>query len=316
MWVLGRRALPWLAVWALVVAVFGGGACCLQQRFCHQEFVVVEPGGVRRVLETFGVPYGTGPYLLGALFFSVCAPKTGAYESGTLSQMMSRCMLGQQKLFLVQILPGNSDVETLEKLRSLPFLSADDDWQEPYEGFYPDSYYVAWGTSLRKVLLQAQERLYTFVEALWAQRGAAVQHLSARQMIILASIVEQETSIPEEYAPIATVYLRRLGKGLKGRMYADPTIQYVFDKDPHLRSRRKKRRVYYKDLHTKSAYNTYRNSGFPPGPVANPSPAVLRAVAGLNELSEGFSHFFWCKAERRHVFSESLREHLVKQTQL
>lgn len=309
------RRFVWLTVWVVALLAFGGSTCCLQQRFCHEDFVVVASGSAASVLDSFGVPRGTGGYFLGVLAFSLFPPKTGAYDVGTLSQMLSRCMYGQQKLFLVQILPGHSDVETLDRLQNLPFLDHSQRWEAPYEGFYPDSYYVAWGTPLRQVLSAAQARLFDFAKSLWNQRGNAVQHLSARQMIILASLVEQETSLQDEYEKIAEVFLRRLGPNLSGRLYACTTIQYVFAQNPQWR-RRKMRRIFYKDLYTKHPYNTYRRSGLPPGPIANPSPAALRAVASLDKLSGGVSYFFWCKEKRRHIFSVSLQEHLARQTRL
>ena len=307
-----RKITFWMLLWSLCVVVFGGVPCCFQKRLCLRELIFVPSGNVRSVLGAMAVPRSSPAYAVGLVYFFLCPPKVGVYVGGKFSDVLLRCMQGRQKLFPVQIFPGRSDVETIAQIRSLPYIDASGGWGAPYEGFYPDTYYVAWGTPLERVLRDAQERLNKFAHSVWRERGRAVRHLSPGQLVILASIVEKETHILEEYQLVATVYLHRLGKKMRGRLCACPTVQYALDKLPNEHKRRKKRRILFKDLYTVDAYNTYRRSGLPPGPIANPSPQVLKAIARMDNLREGVFYFLWCAPEQRHVFSSSLKEHFLK----
>ena len=119
-----------------------------------------------------------------------------------------------------------------------------------------------------------------------------------REVVTLASIVEKETGAPEERPLIAGVFRNRLDRGM--RLESDPTVIYgIPDFDGNLR------RVHLDD--DANPYNTYRIAGLPPGPIANPGAASLRAVVRPAETDY---LYFVSRNDGTHVFSRSYREHL------
>lgn len=122
--------------------------------------------------------------------------------------------------------------------------------------------------------------------------------LNKFQVITLASIVEKETGAKWERPLIAGVYLNRLKK--KMRLQADPTTIYgIWEKfNGNLRK---------KHLLEKTAYNTYKMSGLPLGPIANPSLAAIKAV--LNPEDHNYIYFV-SKNDGTHVFTPTYKEHL------
>lgn len=165
------------------------------------------------------------------------------------------------------------------------------------EGYlFPDSYEILPDMTAREIVAQMVRqfaRLYTdeFGDA------RPPQGLTRQQAVTLASIVEAEAHAPEERPHIAAVYLNRLRTGM--RLQADPTVAYA------LGGRRE--RIYYKDLEVNSPYNTYRHEGLPPGPIANPGLASVRAV--FHPLTPSSDLFFVATGDGHHVFTQTLAEH-------
>jgi len=230
----------------------------------------------------------------------------GAYSDGRLSDVLSDIVYRRQKLFPVHILPERSDFQTISYLHTLPFLKPlKKKWV--YRGFAANTYYVTWGTSVESVLMMAERALYAEIGKFWDKRGHVWWSLTQDQFVILASIVEKETHLFEEYSKIAKVYLRRLGPKLRGRLYADPTVRYVAERH----SIRLRARIFKKNLSIEDADNTYRYSGLPSCPIGNTSVHVLREIAFLNNLGED-EYFFWHPAYKKHVFSKTHSQHLAR----
>lgn len=117
-----------------------------------------------------------------------------------------------------------------------------------------------------------------------------------RDNIILASIVEREAKFDDDRAKIAGVYLNRLEKGMK--LEADPTVQYAKGSWKAITT------ADYRNVI--SSYNTYLNSGLPPGPICNPGLKSIEAV--LHPEKNGWLYFFH-KSDGHAVFSATLQEH-------
>ena len=120
--------------------------------------------------------------------------------------------------------------------------------------------------------------------------------LTLREVVTLASVIEKETSVPDERAIISAVFHNRL-RG-KIPLQSDPTVIYGLESfDGNLRKR---------DLDSPSRYNTYRYRGLPPGPIANPGIDAIRAAlypARANYL------YFVSRNDGTHFFSSTLAEH-------
>lgn len=137
----------------------------------------------------------------------------------------------------------------------------------------PNTYTYTWTSSMTDIFKKLDKEHNKF----WnEERLSKANHLglTPAQVYILASIVEEETNKNADKGKIASVYLNRLRKGM--RLGADPTVKFAL-KDFGLT------RIYHKHLDVASPYNTYRNSGLPPGPICTPSIKTLDAVLDAPE---------------------------------
>lgn len=143
------------------------------------------------------------------------------------------------------------------------------------------------------------------------REGLANQNLSLYQGIIVASIVEREAVIADERPLIASVFLNRLKIGMK--LDADPTVQYALGYQEDT-GEWWKRPLLLVDLEVDSPYNTYKNPGLPPGPIANPGLDSIRAVA--DPADTNFLYFqAECDNSGKHRFAETLEEHFANSCQ-
>jgi UPF0755 protein len=165
------------------------------------------------------------------------------------------------------------------------------------EGYlFPETYRLPRGLSTREV---ATALVGQFL-AVWRELEprAAEKGLDMRKVVTLASIVEKETGAPQERPLIAAVFLNRLARGM--RLESDPTTIYGIEGfDGNLR------RVHLED--GANPYNTYKIAGLPPGPIANPGAAALRAIV---EPAQSDALFFVSKNDGTHVFSRTFAEHV------
>jgi UPF0755 protein len=132
------------------------------------------------------------------------------------------------------------------------------------------------------------------------QRYAEDRGLSKREVIIIASLIEKETGFSAEKPLIAAVFFNRLKKGM--RLDCDPTVIYGLRRDnPTFNERLTGDHLKYK-----SPYNTYLNTGLPPGPICNPGIDSIKAA--LNPAPSRYLYFV-SKNDGTHQFSETLEQH-------
>lgn len=165
--------------------------------------------------------------------------------------------------------------------------------------FTQNTYEVYWNTSPKRFV----ERMMMETDAFWNDercRKLEALGLSRNEVVTLASIVEEETNKGDEKADIASVYLNRLRKGM--RLEADPTVKYATG-DFTLR------RILAKHLQTPSPYNTYLNTGLPPGPICLPSSESIDAVLANKKTA----YIYFCAKEDfsgYHNFAATYQQHL------
>lgn len=168
--------------------------------------------------------------------------------------------------------------------------------------FLPNTYNFHWNTSGEKFV----EKMGKEFDKFWTQerlQKAKDSKMTTLEVTTLASIVQLESSKPDEQARVAALYLNRLRIGMK--LDADPTI--VFLKKMQTGFTQKVSRVYYKDLAIRSPYNTYLNKGLPPGPICMPNPSAIDAV--LNPEQHDYIYFVADTARPGyHVFAKTLAE--------
>jgi UPF0755 protein len=143
----------------------------------------------------------------------------------------------------------------------------------------PNTYTLKWNNTPSGVF----NKLFTAQIAFWTNERkakAVALNLSTKEVYTLASIVEEETNKDEDKGKIASVYLNRMHSGM--RLAADPTVKFAL-KDFGLK------RIYEKHTRMPSPYNTYLNSGLPPGPICTPSIKTIDAV--LNSQPSNYLFF-------------------------
>jgi UPF0755 protein len=171
----------------------------------------------------------------------------------------------------------------------------------PKEGsLLPETYNFTRGTSREQIIQRMQHEQRRVVQEIWERRAPDLPIENPDQLVILASIIEKETSKPEERTRVAAVFVNRLKQRMK--LQSDPTIIYglVGGKGnlgrPIMRS----------EIELKTRYNTYVIDGLPPGPIANPGRASLEAAASPARTKE---LYFVADGTGGHSFSESLDQH-------
>ena len=135
---------------------------------------------------------------------------------------------------------------------------------------------------------------------MWDARDASLPLTSPQQLLTIASLVERETSRPEERAHVAAVYLNRLRLGMK--LQSDPTVAYAASGG----QTSSERNITRAELDARSPYNTYVVTGLPPTPIASPGLASMVAVARPMASDD---LYFVADGEGGHVFARTLDEH-------
>jgi len=171
--------------------------------------------------------------------------------------------------------------------------------QDPEGAFFPDTYRFADGTSDLDILKLAYASMQRELAAAWSQRAQDLPFDTPQQALILASMVEKETALPDERPHIAGVFINRLRKGM--RLQSDPTVIYGLGS-------RYDGMVHSRDLSRDTPYNTYTRSGLPPTPIALPGRAALMAAVQPLQTDD---LYFVATADGNggHHFSATLAEH-------
>lgn len=170
-----------------------------------------------------------------------------------------------------------------------------------FEGYLlPETYTIPVETDARQLVRLMGEQFVANWDPAW-DAELVDRHMTRRQLLILASIVEGEAKVEEERAVIAAVYDNRLRLSMP--LQADPTVQYAI----WLKTGRRKTRLYFKDLEIRSPYNTYIHPGLPPGPVNSPGLASIRASVFPADVSY---LYFVADTGGRHQFTKTYGEHL------
>lgn len=169
------------------------------------------------------------------------------------------------------------------------------------EGFlFPSTYEFTRHTTCEQIVKRMVQNFRAVWESLNTAGSPSIPvNLSPVQIVTLASLVERETPRKDERPLVAGVFYNRLKRG--GPLQCDPTVAYALELEG-----RPVKVVHSKDLQIDSPYNTYKYSGLPPGPIANPGEASLRAA--LAPATTDYM-FFVANDNGGHFFSKTLAEH-------
>jgi UPF0755 protein len=327
-----KRALAWLA--ALVLVATAAGAALAWQGVSTfrrtryggpEEKVVVVPAGasartVVRLLAHAGVLSEERRAWLYVRYVRRDARpfRAGEYAfNGPLlpDEVLERVHLGLVKMYRFTVPEGLRADEIAEVVGRSGLARADDFLavaRDPtvarglglpfasLEGFlFPDTYTFPRGVSARGIVEAMVARFKQEYARAEAGRKPGVT-LDLGQATVLASIVEKETGRQDERPRIACVFHNRLRQGI--RLQTDPTVMYA----TMLRTGRWSRNISRADLQTVHPYNTYTTAGLPPGPIASPGGAALRAALAPDDCQD---LFFVSRNDGSHVFCPDLACH-------
>src|SRR5262245_22400109 len=230
--------------------------------------------------------------------------KSGEYlfaKNASLHDVVETMVEGKVVQHSITIPEGLTSEQIVRRLLDADFLTGNIK-DVPHEGtLMPESYRFPRGMARDQVLQRMQVAHRRVVAENWERRASDLPIRSPEQLVILASIIEKETSKPDERTRVAAVFVNRLKQ--RKRLESDPTIIYglVGGKGtlghPITKSEKE----------TPTPYNTYFIDGLPPGPIANPGRASIEAAANPARTRE---MFFVADGTGGHVFSETYDQHL------
>jgi len=253
------------------------------------NYVIRNAGGEMRFRER--VP-GTGEIKVLAEFAAgEPAPEayTRAVEDGT------------PIVYRVSVAEGLTSWQIVEGLKGADFLVGEVT-ELPAEGsLAPDTYELRRGSDRNELLAQmaaAQERI---LDEAWANRVDGLPLETKEEALILASIIEKETGVPEERRQVASVFINRLNQGM--RLQTDPTVIYGITGGE---GNGLGRGIRQSELRRRTDYNTYVISGLTPTPIANPGKLAIEAA--LNPDDTPYI-FFVADGTGGHAFAVTIGEH-------
>jgi len=304
-------------VTALILAAFAGGVALAvgKHRFeapgpLEQDKVVNIPArlGIKEIADLLrreGVMDEHPAIFVGGVFALKARAdlKSGEYlfpKHASVRDVVETIVEGKVVQHSITIPEGLTSEQIVHRLLETDFLTGNIK-EIPHEGYLlPESYRFPHGTPREQVIQRMQRDQRRIVQENWERRSPDLPLKTPEQLVILASMIEKETSKPEERTRVAAVFVNRLKQ--RKRLESDPTIIYglVGGKGSlgHPISKAEKE--------TPSPYNTYIIDGLPPGPIANPGRASIEAAANPARTKETF---FVADGTGGHVFAETYEQH-------
>ena len=271
-----------------VVIERGLGVRAIGQRLADAGIItdpLVFAAGVRVYGE--GRPLQAGEYLFPARL--------------SMRQVMEQMIDGATVVHRLTVPEGLTVAEICALVAAAPDLTGDMPAAKPAEGaLLPETYFYAKGDTREDLLKRMEKAMQDTLAELWPARDPKLPLTTKDEVVILASIVEKETGVAGERPRVASVFFNRLDQGMP--LQSDPTVIYaITDGQKPLG-----RALTKADLQAADPYNTYVNTGLPPGPIANPGRASLEAVLNPDSTKD---LYFVADGSGGHAFAETLDEH-------
>ncbi|SEH95513.1 UPF0755 protein [Rheinheimera pacifica] len=231
-----------------------------------------------------------------------------------LLQVLALFRSGKEAQFAITLIEGETLQQSLNRINKAEYLLQDvttaeqvlqelawpAEWGEQPQSaealLYPNTYYYTANSKASALIKRSQRALLAELENAWQQRQPDLPLQTPYQLLILASIIEKESSHPPEKTLVASVFINRLRKNM--RLQTDPTVIYGLDDFNGNITRA--------DLNNPHPYNTYRHHGLPPGPISLVSRASMLAAV---QPAETDLYYFVSKGDGTHQFSSTLEQH-------
>lgn len=228
--------------------------------------------------------------------------KAGEYAfppAASMRMILRQITLGAVLQHRITIAEGLTTSEILALIAATEPLSGNLPAAPPEGSLLPETYNFPRGESRAAMIARMQTARTALLAQAWENRMPHLPLATPEAAVILASIVEKETSIAAERPLVAGVFYNRLRIGMA--LQSDPTVVYARDKGmPNNKP------ISRKDIAIDSPFNTYNQPGLPPAPITNPGRAALLAVlhpAATDAL------YFAADGSGGHAFAASLKEH-------
>lgn len=229
--------------------------------------------------------------------------KTGEYRipaHASAKEILGVLTGGQTLVRRVTIPEGKTSRQIYDMLLETAGLFGDLPEPPANGSLLPETYVFGYGVPRKVIADRMRESMQKTIDDLWEYRADDLPYKTKAEALVMASIVEKETSVPAERPRIAAVFVNRLRKGM--RLQTDPTVIYAVTNG----TMELNRRLTHKDLRTPHPFNTYVNRGLPPAPICNPGRDSILAVLQplkTNEL------YFVADGTGGHVFSQTFDQH-------
>ncbi|MCG6901812.1 MAG: endolytic transglycosylase MltG [Rhodobacter sp.] len=202
--------------------------------------------------------------------------------------------------YRIALAEGVTSWQIVEGLKSVDPMTGEVAVVPPEGRLAPDSYEVSVGDDRGDLLAEMESRQSERLAEAWRNRSDNLPFDTPEEALILASIIEKETGVPEERGRVASVFVNRLNQDM--RLQTDPTVIYGLTKGEGILGRGLRQ----SELRRETPYNTYVIDGLPPTPIANPGLASIQAA--VNPENTDFV-FFVADGSGGHAFAETLAEH-------
>ncbi|HSI42218.1 MAG TPA: endolytic transglycosylase MltG [Xanthobacteraceae bacterium] len=300
----------------LLIAIVIGGAVLWVGRIrfdapgplpAAANVIIPEQSGLMDIadlLESRGVIRDKWVFIGGALGSRATGKlKAGEYafaQAASSRDVLAAIVSGRVIEYTVTLPEGLTSEQIVQRLADADVLTGTVR-QPPREGaLLPATYKVTRGMTRDEVLRRMAREQQRVLKEVWAARAADLPLKSPDELVVLASIVEKETGVPEERARVAAVFVNRLNKRM--RLQSDPTIIYGIVRGKG----RLDRPLTRTDITTATPFNTYTIDGLPPAPIGNPGRAALEAVANPAKTRDVY---FVADGTGGHAFAETLDQH-------
>ena len=323
-----RLALVFIAT-LVAIASFAAWALLAPYRgFAKETFVELPRGtgsrGMAEALERAGVIRYSWAFLLQRALRPSTKLQAGEYrfaDAASVYDVFRRVARGDIYTFEFTAPEGSNMFDIARSLEEKGIMTAADFLEaasqpalihdlaprsENLEGFlFPSTYRLTHATNAAQLTKMMTDQFRREWAKMTSAQGASARPVTApttdpQKAVTLASLVEKETGVADERPLVASVFTNRLAKGM--RLECDPTTIYAALLEDRYRGK-----IHKSDLASTNPYNTYQNTGLPPGPIANPGAAAIGAALAPAETT--FLYFVAKPAGGGHQFSATLAEH-------
>lgn len=203
-------------------------------------------------------------------------------------------------VFRITVAEGVTSWQVVDALKKADFLQGALETVPPEGSLAPGGYEVERGTERGTIIAEMTEKQAAVLAEAWASRAEGLPYDTPEEALIMASIIEKETAVPEERGRVASVFVNRMQQGM--RLQTDPTVIYGITNGEGVLGRGLRQ----SELRRETPYNTYVIDGLPPTPIANPGEASIKAA--MNPDTTDYL-FFVADGTGGHAFAQTLDEH-------